>query len=139
MGRLVFDDKERVGRWVAEKVGHVGSWGEFFAIGAEDSHGELVAGIVFNNYNYANATSHIAIGKPTKDMIPLFRAASHYAFKQCGLKRLTGMVPMNEPATIAFDKHLGYEEEFIMKDAAPSGDMMVLVLWPHNCRWLPED
>jgi len=25
-----------------------------------------------------------------------------------------------------------------MKDGAPNADMMVLVLWPKNCRWLQE-
>ena len=48
------------------------------------------------------------------------------------------MVPTNEPTTIEFNKHLGFVEEFIMKDAAPDADMMILVLWPSNCRWLLE-
>ena len=72
-------------------------------------------------------------------MFELFRHTAHYAFRQCGLKRLTGMVPTNEPRTIEFDKKLGYEEEFVLKDGAPGADMMVLVLWPEKCRWLQED
>jgi hypothetical protein len=102
-------------------------------------NGEVAAGVVVNNFNGANATAHIAIKKRTKLIIPLFKVVSSYAFIQCGLKRLTGMVPTDEPATIAFDKKLGFVEEFVMKDGAPGADMMILVLWPENCKWLQEE
>jgi hypothetical protein len=38
------------------------------------------------------------------------------------------MVPTNEPDVIKFDKHLGFREEFVMKDGAIGADMMILVL-----------
>lgn len=134
---LVLYDKERVGKWVAEQVGHTGDWGSFYAFGIEAGD-EIVAGVVVNNYNGVNATAHIAIKKRSKLLVKLFQVVANYAFVQCGLKRLTGMVPMNEPDTIAFDKKLGFEEEFVMKDGAPGADMMILVLWPDKCRWLQE-
>ena len=99
---------------------------------------EIIAGVVINNFNHANATCHIAIARQSRMIIPLFMSVCDYAFNYCGLKRLTGMVPTNEPEIIAFDKHLGFEEEFVMKDAAPGADMQVLVLWPDKCRWLPR-
>jgi L-amino acid N-acyltransferase YncA len=134
-GRLVFDDKHRVGDWVAEQVDHQARWGDFYAMGVERD-GQIIAGAVVNNYNGANATAHIAVARHTRLLIPLLQNMCDYVFNQCKLKRLTGMVPTNEPDTIAFDKHLGFEEEFVMKDGAPGADMMVLVMWPHNCRWL---
>jgi hypothetical protein len=46
-------------------------------------------------------------------------------------------VPTSDLDVIAFDKHIGFEEEFIMKDAAADGDMQVLVLTPVTAsRWL---
>lgn len=138
MSNLVFDQKFLVGEWVAHKVGQNADWGSFYAMGVERD-GELVAGVVFNNYNGANATCHIAIDKFTKAIIPLFEAVCDYAFNHCKLKRLTGMVPSNEPDILAFDKHLGFEEEFVMKDGAPGADMHVLVLWPDKCRWLRKE
>ena len=97
--------------------------------------GSLVAGVVFNNFNGANVTCHIAIAGRTKLLTKLFAEVCRYAFDHCKLKRITGMVPSNEPKTIAFDKKLGFVEEFIMKDGAPDADMHVLVLWPENRRW----
>lgn len=137
-GSLVFDEKELFGQWVAQQVGQTGDWGSFYALGVVKD-GEILSGIVVNNYNGANATCHIAIAKKTRLMIPMFRAIADYAFNVCKLKRLTGMVPTNEQHIIDFDKHLGFEEEFIMKDGAPGADMMVLVMRPETCRWLRED
>lgn len=138
MAELVFDQKLRVGAWVAQKVGQEASWGSFYAMGIEQD-GKIIAGIVFNNFNGANATCHVAVDKPNRKLVELLRAAADYAFNQCGLKRLTGMVPSNEPHVLQFDKNLGFEEEFVMKDGAPGADMHVLVLWPDKCRWLRKE
>ena len=139
MSTLVFDQSERVGAWVAQQVGQTADWGGAYAMGVE-MNGEIVAGVVFNNYNGANATAHIAIAKPCKAARELIKHAFRYAFVHCGLQRLTGMVPASEPKTAAFDLHLGFEEEFVMKRAAPDGgDMLVLVMWPDKCRWLLEE
>ena len=136
-GELIYNQKERFAEWVALQVNHFGSWGEYYALGVEKD-GEIIAGVVIDNINGSNATCHIAIEKKNRMIIPMFMAVSDYAFNVCGLNRLTGMVPVDEPAIIEFDKHLGFEEEFVMKDAAPGGDMQVLVLWPDKCRWLPR-
>ena len=134
--RFVFDDKHRVGAWVAEQTGQTGGWGDFYAMGAE-RNGEIIAGIVFNNYNGSNATCHIAITKPGKYMPHLFRKFCDYAFNVAGVNRLTGMVPSDMPNVLKFDKHLGFEEEFVMKQGAPGGaDMHFLVLWRDKCKWL---
>ena len=138
MAQLVFDQSARVGEWVAERVDQRGSWGDFYAMGIEQD-GQIVAGVVINNYNGANATCHIAIDKRTKKLVVLFQHVCNYAFNYAKLKRLTGMVPTNEPHIIAFDKHLGFEEEFVMKDGAPGADMMVLVMRPETCRWLRKE
>lgn len=135
---LIFDDKPRVGAWVAEQVEQKASWGSFYAMGIEHE-GELVAGVVVNNYNGANATCHIAIARPTRELPELFHHVCLYAFRQCGLKRLTGMVPASKPKVVAFDKHLGFEEEFVMPSAAADGGaLVILVMWPDKCRWLGD-
>ena len=138
MAELILDQNERVGAWVAKMVGQMASWGDFYAVGVGRGD-EIIAGVVINNYNGSNATCHIAIAQQTKALIPLLQIVCHYAFVHCKLRRLTGMVPTNEPHIIEFDKHLGFEEEFVMKDGAPGADMQVLVMRPETCRWLPKE
>jgi RimJ/RimL family protein N-acetyltransferase len=136
--RVVYDEKFRVGLWVAKQVGQRSHWGDFQAFGVEKD-GEIIAGVVVHMINGANAYCHIAIEKPTKALYDLFFVVCDYCFRQLDLKRITGMVPTDEPDIIKFDKKLGFEEEFVMKNAAPGADMQVLVMWADKCRWLKRD
>ncbi len=137
MANLVLYDRERVADWVAGRVSQRVPWEGYNAFGVEQG-GRLVAGVVVHQINGANAFCHIAIDKPGKTLFSLFFVVCDYCFNQLGLKRITGMVPTNEPHIIAFDKKLGFEEEFVMKDAAPEADLMVLVMRAENCRWLKK-
>lgn len=132
--RLIFDEKERVGSWVADQVGQRSTWGSFYAMGAE-VNGELVSGVVFNNFNESNATAHIACSKPNKLFLELLDHSALYAFKHCGLKRLTGLVEADNEKALKLDQHIGFEIEGVMRQAGSTGqDVIVLVLWPHNFR-----
>jgi hypothetical protein len=102
-----------------------------------EQDGKIIAGIVFNNFNTSNATAHIAVLKPSKAFLKLLEHAADYAFNLCKLKRLTGLVEMSNRKALALDKHIGWEEEFVMRSAAADGgDLQVFVLWPDKCRWL---
>ena len=138
MAELIYDQSERIGAWVAAQVNQKANWGSYHAIGIVNGE-HILAGVVINNFNGANATCHIAIAQQTKAIIRLFQAVCDYAFNHCKLKRLTGMVPSNEPKILEFDKHLGFEEEFVMKDGAPGADMHILVMRPDTCRWLRKE
>ena len=135
--KLLLNSRDIVGNWVALQTGQTGDWGSFNAFGI-DVGGSVAAGVVINNINGANATVHIAIAKPSKLLPRLFSVVCDYAYNQLGLLRLTGMVPTDEPDTIAFDKKIGFEEEFVMKDGAPGADMQFLVMWHDKCRWRPN-
>jgi hypothetical protein len=133
---LVYDRKDLIGTWVAIQTGQDTTWGDFYAMGIMDGS-SILAGVVFNNFNQQNCMVHIAVRRRTKLILKLFTAVCDYAFNVCKLKRITGMVPTDQPDVIAFDKHLGFREEFIMKDAGNSSDMQVLVLTPADAtRWL---
>ena len=123
ISRLIFDDKERVGTWVAERVKQLASWGDFYAMGAE-LNGELVSGVVYNNVGASNATCHIAVSKPTKTLSELLDHAFVYAFKQLGLKRLTVFVESTNEKSLKITSHIGFVEEGVI----------IKVLWPGNYR-----
>lgn len=131
---LVFDDKDRVGEWVADQVSQTATWGSFYAMGVE-VNGEFTSGVVFNNFNACNATAHIAVAKVNRSFSALLDHAAHYAFTVCGLKRLTGLVEADNIKALNLDKHIGFTEEGVMKQAGSEGqDMVILVLWPENYR-----
>ena len=131
---LIFDDKERVGAWVAKEVVQEAEWGSYYAMGAEVD-GQIVSGIVFNNFNECNATAHIACSKPNKLFLELLDHAFLYAFETCKLRRLTGLVEADNSKALKLDTHIGFVKESVMQEAGSEGqDMVVLVLWPQNYR-----
>lgn len=136
MNRLVFDDKVRVASWVAQGD-PLARYGNYYAMGAE-RNGELVAGIVIDHFNGSNAFAHVTITKPGKDTYALIRAFFDYAFNQLRLKRVTGLVPSENTRALAFDKKVGFEQEFVIKDGSAAGDMIVLVMRPDKCRWINQ-
>ncbi|MEN6540832.1 MAG: hypothetical protein ABFC67_14590 [Mizugakiibacter sp.] len=136
---LITDQKEAFGAWVAEKVEMRAPWGGFYAMGVVDTEKKaIVAGVVINQFNGSNALAHIAIERGAgRQIIKMLESVADYAFNQCNLKRLTGMVPASKPDVLAFDLNLGWQHEFTMKCGAPDGeDMHVLVMWPEKCKWL---
>lgn len=135
MGRLIYDDRERVARWVAQGDDPLARYGSYYAMGMERD-GELVAGIVMDHFNGSNALAHITIAKPGKDTYDLIRAFFDYAFRQCGLKRVSGFCPSVWEKVLAFDLKLGFEVEHVLKDGYPGGDMVLLVMWREKCKWL---
>jgi hypothetical protein len=138
MAQLVLDQKDNIGDWVARQVGQKTTWGDFNAFGIVEN-GEVIAGVVIHNYAGSNAFCHIAIFKKTKLLPTLFKCFVHYSFSVCKLKRLTALLPTNKPKVIDFVKHLGFEEEFVMKDAGKASDIQGLVMWPSKCRWLTQE
>ena len=134
--RLVFDDRERVARWACGED-PTERYGTYYAMGAERD-GELVSAIVMDHYNGANAMAHITIKKPGKDTHELLSAFCDYVFNQLKLKRLTGFVPSQWKSVYELDKKIGFEEEFVLKDGYPGGDMIVMVMRPETCKWLKQ-
>jgi len=134
VSNLIFDDKERVGSWVAERVKQLASWGDFYAMGAE-LNGDLVSGVVFNNVGASNATCHIAVSKPTKTLSELLDHAFVYAFEQLKLKRLTVFVESTNEKSLKITSSIGFVDEGVMRQAGDEGqDVVIKVLWPGNYR-----
>jgi len=136
--RLVVNDKDRVGTWVAQRVSQLAPWGGFGAIGLLDRPGgDLVAGTVLNNITGTNATAHVAFeGRHSLKRV-LLRAFFDYAFNQLDLERLTGLVDADNSDALRFDLHLGFKHEFTIP-RGNGGDVHQLVMWRSDCRWLEE-
>lgn len=101
-------------------------------------HGDLVATAIYEGFNGQNIWVHLA-GLPggrwmTRDFL---RAGFAYPFKVCGVNRLSGYVNASNTDARRLNEHLGYEEEALLKGAAPDGgDVILYVMWRENCRFL---
>lgn len=132
----VIFDADIVGPWVCERAG--GQWikGRGTAIG-KISNGKLVAGVLYEDFNGTNIVCHIAVEQNSLDR-EFLGLIHQYPFIQLGVKRVTGLVSSANKKALKLDLKLGFEVEAVLKGACSDGDMIVLVLWKENCRYLDD-
>ncbi len=132
--KLIFEDSKRVANWVGSQMLGTATWSNCYAMGVERD-GDIVSGIVFDNFNPFNAYVHIAVSKPNKLFLELLDHAFCYAFDFCNLRRLTGIVEADNEKALKLDLNIGFEYEATLREAGASGqDVHLLVLWPNNYR-----
>lgn len=137
MKRVICDDPARVARFVSEQMGIEDDFSSYKAIGLEGD-GELVAGVVYDNYTGATIFMHIAALPGKRWMTRNFLwFMFYYPFVQLGVKALRGMVPESNAESVSFAKGLkGAYLEARLKDAHPKGDMLIYCLPKEDCRYL---
>lgn len=132
--RLTFD-AEIVGPWVVARGG--GDWfpGRGTAIGKLNEKGELVAGVLYEDYNGANIVCHIAgVGNwATKDFLNII---FDYPFNQLGVKRITAPNASDSHASINLVKRMGFELECTLSQATPRGDLLLFRMFRDDCRYI---
>jgi RimJ/RimL family protein N-acetyltransferase len=133
MSDLCFDS-DWIGNWVCERAG--GTWipNRGRTIG-RIKNGELVAGVIYEDYNGANVVCHIA-GVRDWATRAYLRTIFDYPFNQLRVKRITVPVASNNARSIRFVEHLGFEREATLRDAHPDGDLFIYKITADKCRWV---
>lgn len=126
-----------VGRWVAEQMNGSFSETTSTAIGLQKETGEIIAGVMYENWNKRSVVAHMAItGRITKTYLgAIFR----YAYEKCGVNKVILPVSSGNDKSNKFVKHLGFTEEARVKDADPAGDIIIYTLAKSDCRFLGQE
>ena len=124
---------EVVGHWVAARVA-----GKYFAEGSQaiglERDGQIIAGVIYENWNKASIVCHIAIeGRMTKGYL---KAIFSYPFEFCKVKKIIVPVNSTHAKSLKLVTKMGFVEEARVKDAAPDGDIIFLTLAREKCRFL---
>jgi RimJ/RimL family protein N-acetyltransferase len=100
--------------------------------------GELVAGVVYEGFNGRNMWMHVAAQPGARWLTRAYlRTCFAYPFVQCGVDRVSGYVNASNTAARRFDEHLGFEQEAVLRGAAPDGgDVIIYVMQKEDCRYV---
>lgn len=132
MKQLVVGPK--VVEWTKNRLG-----GDFTApvgIGLEED-GNLVVGVVFDNYNKASMAIHVASDGTARWMNKLIlHTVFDYAFNQAKVNVLIGLVGEKNWEARRFDEHLGFKITAEIPDAHPDGKLLIYTMRREECRWL---
>lgn len=136
MKTLVIDQSERIGKWVAERVG--GGYVEgSYALGVEED-GELIVGVMYNQY-YPGASIAIHFASiPGKHWArpEWIKHAFIYPFDQLKVHKLVGYVREDNIPARKTDEHLGFTLETRIKNACAGGDILVYTMTREQCRFV---
>ena len=122
--------------WVAKHQRRGEGYGLSAGIGLEED-GELIAGVVYNEWNKCNVNMHVAsIGNRRWMTREYLWMCFDYPFNQLKVKRITAFIEDENHDAIRFDEHLGFKYETRMKDAYVNGDILIYVLRRDDCRFL---
>lgn len=121
--------------WVARQTNEYGSFNGGQGIGWTRG-GELIAGVVYSDWNGVNVVAHIA-GKGTNWLTRQYLAVIFdYPFMQLKSNRITCMIGESNQPSRRLCEHLGFDLETTLEGAHPSGDLLVYRLWRQDCRYL---
>ena len=124
---------ENVVKFVSEKTN--ATFKECAAIGIEKD-GAIIAGVVFDEWNGANANITVASDGSRKWLNRHFLlAVFDYAFNVLKAKRLTALIAEFNKDSMRFCRHIGFTPEATLTDAHPSGDLYVYRLMRDECKW----
>ena len=119
--------------WVAKKL--FADFNACEAIGLE-RRGEMVAGVVYENWNGASFVCHIVVEGL---MTPRYLAAIfHYPFVHCGATKIIAPVAESNEESVRFCRKLGFQEEARLLDAHPDGSLLLFTMEPEACRFIEE-
>jgi RimJ/RimL family protein N-acetyltransferase len=122
-----------IGHWVAERIKGAYFEAKSSAIGLLKDE-EIVAGVIYENWNGRTITCHIAI--ETRLTKSYLKAIFDYPFNICQVEKIIVPVAQNNHKSLKLVKNMGFNEEARIKDATPEGDMIFLTLEREKCRFL---
>ena len=140
MRKLITDDKARINHWLYHRVGRPQPWPlekAFNAVGVEDEEGNLIGGVIFDNFNPgASCTMYCAGTEPNWCSRRLLKFCFEYVFKVAGCKVIINTVSADNEKSIKFTKHVGFTEIARIRDGAGDCDLVALTLHRDDCKWL---
>ena len=127
-------DADRVGPWVCQRAG--GTWipGRGTAIGRLVD-GELVAGVLYEDWNGANIVCHIA-GEGNWATRGYLATIFDFPFRQVGAKRITVPVSSKNDRCIALVSRMGFTIEAELSQATPGANLLLFVMFRESCKYL---
>ena len=124
------------GRILADEIGIQYNPEHDTVIARVTSQGNLLGGVIFNNYTGTSITIHVAGFSPTWINPDMLWVTFHYPFVRLGCRKIIGQVSSGNSRALEFDKKLGFIEEARIKDVYPDGDLVLVSMTREDCRWL---
>lgn len=129
---IIYGQDEVILSWVKQRIPHVSDFGPAKALGVFD--GELIAGVVFHDYQPEYKTMQVSMAASTPKWASrgTIRELLAYPFIQLGIQKIWTATPHTSERVIAFNKGIGFKQEAVL--ARHFGDSHAVI-----CRMFLKD
>ena len=124
-------DRDRVGRWVAERTG--GRVGPLCTAIGQERDGELIAGVMYDDFNGASISMHLRCDPPAHPSRKFWWMIFDYPFRQLGVKVIRSAVKESNTRSIHIIERLGGVRTAILPDHYKDGDGIIYSMYPSDC------
>lgn len=133
--KIIVDQPERCGQWIAEKQGKKYCKDESAVYTALEHNGKINVVIMYNNLiENGSIHLHIAIEGQANKHIRWY--AFHYPFIELNVKKIIAPIQSNNLKCIKFALNAGFICEHIIKNAGSNSDLWLLTMTKEQCRFL---
>lgn len=125
--RLVTGFDEPIARWVAERIPGCDGFGLCTAIGVSDSRGNLVAGVVFHDWQPTYGNIQVSFAADRADWLTpnLLRGILSYPFDQLQCNRITSLTPKKNRRARQFLTKFGFRHEGTIRSGFGADDAII--------------
>jgi RimJ/RimL family protein N-acetyltransferase len=140
MRKLIYDQTERVVAFMKAHMPYAPAWAsDIEAIGMEDEHGRLIAGVCYENFTASDVNMHIVgLGANWMTREAVVKAF-HYPFNVRGLRRVTSLVAKKNTRSIRLNMHLGFTMEGVKRNALKDDDLIIFGMTREDCRFIRKE
>lgn len=100
------------------------------------SEGKLLGGVLYDNYRIRSIQMHMASFATNWGTRDMMWVCFDYPFNLLGVERIFAEVPSTNEHALQLDRRLGFVDHCVKRNAVPGGDLVVLSMDRHQCRWL---
>lgn len=97
---------------------------------------ELLGGVVYSGYTGHSIAMHVAGFDPRWISRDLIWTCFDYPFSQLQVKKIFAPTPSSNKLAHDMNLRWGFTRPVIVEDVFEDGDLIVLSMYAHECRWL---
>lgn len=134
MRTVVTDNQEYMKAWLQRMLGQ--KFNEEARFIGQEKDGNLVAVVAFTNFITNACAMHIASVGENWMSRDLLWACFDYPFIKLEKKVILATMEASNEEAIKLNRHLGFQEKAVIKDAHENGDLMIMSMSKEDCKWI---
>lgn len=101
-----------------------------------DRDNKLLGGAIYYDFTQKSISMHIAGFAPGWISKSLLWVTFHYSFRQLGCSSVFCQIRSSNQKVIDLAKKVGFNQEVVISDVFPDGDLIIFRMRAESCRWL---